>query len=398
MSMRLTGLLVALFAWAGAAHAQPGVGAEVDCSPPARQCPLIEIVGDRASSTRTFTGFADPALIADPLVAGRLWMAYSYLGGRPAQGADGRPVGIPHASTHLARSDDSGRTWYFDTVLWDSELVDDPEGRGPPSYFGSETPSLAVLRAGGETTWFSVRLSYFLEPVTAYEPRYATGWTMRVARATGPSPAALAVAAEVVLGVRTTALGYGAHVDLNALAPELTDCAMWNNPVVAIEAGRLFLIAECLAFDGRNINLDATRMVVLSTNATGEVAQWRWRYDGVLADRTLARAVGGERLVSATIVRGADGALLFIATPHIGREVFGQGCVVMELDSLAPPRVRRDSAGAPVVRARQTSRADRHFRTGACAYHPASVTGLITVEAHTTRGLRAALRATGLRP
>jgi hypothetical protein len=381
-----------------AAHAQPRSNLEIDCSPPSLHCPQVTIAGDSASSTRSFSGIADPAVVADPSAPDRLWLAYSYLEGKPARGANGRPVGVPHVSTRLARSDNGGASWRFERVLWDSELSEDPERRGPPSYFGSETPSLAVVHEAGRTTWFSVRLSYFLEPVTAYKPRYVTGWTLRVARAAGASPATLAGAPDAVLGVRTTAAAYGPNVDLNALSPQLSDCAMWNNPVVAAESGRLFLIAECLAFDGAKIDLGRTRMVVLSTEAAGEPEAWRWRYDGVLADRALAQAVGGERLVSATIVRGVDNTLLFIATPQTGSGMVGQGCVVMELDSLAPPRVRRDAAGAPVVRARQTSRADRRFRTGACTYHPASATGVITAAADTRRGLRSALRATGMRP
>jgi hypothetical protein len=397
MKMLKTTAMLAILACSNA-YAQPLRNSEIDCSPPSRHCPLVPIAGDSASSTRSFSGFADPAVVADPITPDRLWLAYSFLEGKPARGANGRPVGVPHVSTHLARSDNAGASWRFERVLWDSELAEDPERRGPPSYFGSETPSLAVVQQGGRTAWFSVRLSYFLEAATAYEPRYVTGWTMRVARAMGPSPAALASAPETVLGVSTTAAAYGANVDLNTLSPQLGDCAMWNNPVVAIESARLHLMAECLVFNGAEIDLDRTRMVVLSTEADGQPEAWRWRYDGVLADRALAQAVGGERLVSATIVRGADGALLFISTPQIGSGMIGKGCVVMELDSLAPPRVRRDATGVPVLRARQTSRADRRFRTGACTYHPASATGMITVAADTRRGLRSALRATGMRP
>lgn len=370
----------------------------LDCSPPALQCPEIRIVGDPPSRTRKFTGYADPALVADPAAAGRVWMAYSYLEGKPARRADGRPAGVPNVSTHLARSDDGGATWRFAGVLWDSPLTDDPEGRSPPSYLGSETPSIVADRRDGATTWFSVRLSYFLEPASAYEPRYATGWTMRVARAVGAAPAALAVAPEAVLGVRTTAAAYDADVDLNTVDPALADCAMWNNPVVAFESLRLFLVAECLVFNGREVNLDRTRMVVLSTDAAGPTKRWRWRYDGVLADRALAQSLGGETLVSATVVRGSDGALLFIATPQTGRQVFGQGCVAMELASLVPPRVSRDASGAPVIRVQQTSRGDARSRTGACAYVPQSATGLVTVGADGSRALRSALRSTGLKP
>ncbi|MBM3522206.1 MAG: hypothetical protein FJX57_04550 [Alphaproteobacteria bacterium] len=389
-------LTLALLALANTASAQ--APASVDCSPPFAACPLIAIAGDNVASTPTFKGFADPGLIADPARPGRIWMAYSYLGGRLATGADGRRVGVPHVATHLARSDDSGASWRFDSVLWDSELVADPEGRGPMSYFGSETPSLAALRGSNDTTWFSVRLHYFLEPESAYKPRYSTGWTMRVARAQGESPAALARAEEQTLGVRTTARGYGADVDLNAIAVELRDCAMWNNPAVFAQGPHLHLVAECLVFAGQAIVAARTRMVLLSTEHASAARQWRWRYLGVLADHATARDAGGERLVSGTIARGRDGALLLIASPHEGVSVIGRGCVVLELESLDPPRLRRDPAGAPVVRARQTGLADRSRRTGACSYDAASVTGIVTVTATSSRGLQTELRATGLRP
>lgn len=107
----------------------------------------------------------------------------------------------------------------------------------------------------------AARLSYFLEPVTAYEPRFATSWTMRVATAVGPTPAALASAPEAVLGTATTAVAYGVHARLTALAPQLSDCGLWNNPAIAYEGERLYLIAECLAFDGMLVSQARSRMV-----------------------------------------------------------------------------------------------------------------------------------------
>lgn len=389
---RLSRLALILLSPGGAAWAED----TVDCSRPAGSCPEIEIVGDRAAWTPTFTGFADPSLVADPIGANRFWLAYSYLTGKRATGAAGQLVGVPVVATHLARSDNGGKSWRFVSTLWDSELTADPEGKSRPSYFGSETPSLTFVRNGARTTWYSVRLSYFLEPESAYKPRYGTGWTMRVARAEGPSPASLARGDDAVLGVRTTAAAYGAHVDLNALAPELADCAMWNNPIVTAQSGRLYLVAECLVFRGTEIVAERTRMVVLSTDAAGAPKDWRWRYDGVLADHALAQALGGDQLVSAEIQRGRDGRLLFIATPQTDK--VGQGCVVMELESIDPPRVKRDPAGAPLIRARQTSVNDTSSHTGACAYAAGSATGLISVEATTRRGLQARLLATGLKP
>ena len=86
-------------------------GAEnvVDCSQPS-QCPAIEIIGDAPSRVPTFTGYADPSIVADPFNPNGFWLAYSYLTGKRAKGAWGQTVGVPHVATHLARSTDSGKT------------------------------------------------------------------------------------------------------------------------------------------------------------------------------------------------------------------------------------------------------------------------------------------------
>jgi hypothetical protein len=172
-------------------------------------------------------------------------------------------------STRLARSDDGGRRWQFERTLWDSPLVDDPERRGPASYFGSETAGLAAIAEAQGVTWYSVRLSYFLEPVTAYEPRYASSWTMRVAAARGDSPAGLARAEEAVLGTGTTHAAYGPHARLTAVDGAVRDCGMWNNPAIVAEAGRLYVIAECLVFEGTRVDERRTRIVVFRTTPDG---------------------------------------------------------------------------------------------------------------------------------
>ena len=221
---------------------------------------------------------------------------------------------------------------------------------------------------------------------------------MRVAKADGLSPVALARADDVVLGVKTTAAAYEPTLDLTSIAPELADCQMWNNPIVTAQNSRLYLVAECLVFRGTEIIAERMRMVVISTDPAGAPKTWRWRYDGVIADYALAKTLGAERLVSAEIQRGRDGKLLFGVSPQSGKGVFGLGCVMMELESLDPPRIKRDPSGAPIVRARQTSAVDSAWRTGACTYHADAATGLIAVGAQAVRGLRASLLATGLRP
>ena len=381
--------------------APPAAIPQVDCSRGTTGCPVIAIAGDSPSATATFSGYADPALRADPADPRRLWMLYSYLEGKPATSAGGQPVGVPVVSTKLARSSDGGATWTFDSRPWSSTLVADPEGPGPASYFGSETPNLAVRQSGTETIWYSVRLSYFLEPVTAYAPRFASSWTMRVASASGPTPAALASAPEAVLGTATTNAAYGVHARLTALSPQLAGCGFWNNPAIAYEGNRLYLIAECLEFDGTVLNETRSRMVVFRTDPNGPPASWSWEYAGVIADRALAAELGSARLLSADISRSRDGALLLVvALGGFSTSSAGQGCHALELASIDPPAVRRDAAGKPVVRGIETAAADAGWHTGACTHDPNSSTGMIAVAATTAAGggLQAELRATGLRP
>ena len=402
--MRLAALLMVLAALGGCGGARTTTQAPavpyrlVDCSADSPSCRPIFVIGDRPARTPSFTGYADPTLQHDPAVPGRIWMAYSYLEGRPARGANGEAVGVPVVSTHLARSDDGGKRWTLQGKLWDSPLVRDPEGRGPESFFGSETPSLAALRDAGGTTWYSVRLSYFLEPITGYAPRYATSWTMHVAAARGDSPAALVQAEEAILGTSTTHPAYRAHVRLTELAPELRDCAMWNNPAVTADSGRLYLLAECLVFRGKTLIDERSRVVIFRTAPAGAPPSWKWEYVGVLIDFPLARALGGKRVVSPDVSRGADGERILIVTPQDVSFV-GKGCVVLRLDSLDPPRIRRDASGAPLVLARQTSTPTPGWHTGACTHDAASATGTVTVGSNASvRGLQAELLATGLRP
>ncbi len=383
-----------------AATTPPPAPLAVDCSRGTTACTPISISGDTVAATPTFSGFADPALRADPTLANGVWMAYSRLGGKPATGAGGAPVGVPVVATHLARSDDGGASWRLEAKLWDSPLVADPEALGPASYFGSETPSLAVKRVGTQTTWYSVRLSYFLAPVSAYSPRYASSWTVRVAAAQAASPAALVGAPETVLGTTTTAAAYGAHLRLNSLSPALAACGLWNNPAITWHGERLHLITECVEFDGAATSATRSRIVVFSTDASGAPSTWSWRYAGVLADFATAQAFGGQRLVSADVSSGRDGQLQLTVAVHGGSTGdVGQSCQVLELASLDPPALARDGAGRLVVRATQTATADPSWHTGACTYDAAAATGLITVVANRAGGgLQTELRATALRP
>jgi hypothetical protein len=371
--------------------------ASVRCDRAGTTCPTIAIAGDPPSATSTWQGYADASVLSDPRGGARFWMGYTYLEGKLATSAGGQSVGVPHTSTRLAESTDGGRTWSRTAVLWDGPLATDPEGLGPASYSGSETPSIVAATEGSTVRWYGARLSYFLEPVSAYQPRYASSWTIRVSTATGDTPAVLAGAPEAVLGTATTATAYGVTARLTNLSSQLAGCGIWNNPSLALDGGRLFVLTECVEFDAQQVSDARSRVVVFSTVPSGSPASWVWRYDGVLADRGTATELGAARLVSANVSRTEQGKWMLMFSLHSGSGVVNQGCTGVELASLAPPALVRTN-GALNVLARVTNESDPNWYTGSCGHASGSATGIVAAAAVNSNGLQTDLRATRLMP
>lgn len=369
----------------------------VRCDRAGTTCPAITIAGDPPSVTTTWQGYADASVLSDPRGGSRFWLAYTYLEGKLATSAGGQPVGVPHTSTHLAESTDGGQTWSRTAVVWDAPLAADPEGLGPATYAGSETPSIVAAAEGSTTRFYGARLAYLLEPVSAYQPRYASSWTIRVSTATGGTPAVLAGAPEAVLGTATTTTAYGPTVRLTSLSSQLAGCGIWNNPTLALDGGRLFVLTECVEFDGQQVSDARSRVVVFSTVPSGAPASWVWRYDGVLADRATATELGAARLVSANVSRTEQGRWMLMVSLHSGSGMVNQGCTGVELASLASPALVRTN-GALNVLARVTNESDPNWYTGSCGHASGSATGIVAAAAVNSNGLQTELRATRVRP
>jgi hypothetical protein len=366
----------------------------------AGSCPAIGVSGDAPATTPgSFKGFADPALQADPNVPGRLWLAYSWPFIATGQTPTGEPVSMAAVASHLARSEDHGASFSFVGELYSAPVVLDPEGSGETGIASSETVSLAVLGSGGATTWYGAHLRYFLRPTTGYDPKYATSWTVRIGAAPSPDllgdPAVLAK--EVVVGVSTTATVYGATVKVDQLAGlPIQRCAMLNNPTLFARGGTLYLVVECLAFVGPQLDFAHSTMQVLATTPAGDPQTWSWRWVGTLADHSLAQELGNDTIQQPEVSEAADGTLLLVLTPaHADATVqvgtVGDGCVALELASIDPPALRRDCAGHAVVRARLAGTA-----MGSCAHDPSSVTGLVPTRQQS--GAQWMLYASGIRP
>jgi hypothetical protein len=360
-------------------------------------CPTIAIAGDApATNLGTFKGFADPHVMADPAVAGRVWLTYSWPHVVPGEDPDGNTVQLAAVQNRLARSDNGGASYQYQQVLWPDVALADPEGSGETGRISSETASLAHLTSGGVTTWYGAHLRYFLRPITGYNPKYATSWHVRVGAAA--TPAGLATAPEAVLGVTNTHAAYAVDARLDQVAGlPVPHCAMLNNPTLFARDATLYLIVECLAFVGQDADYANTSTQVFATTPAGAPSSWAWRHAGELADHAIATELGGDTILQPDVSLGADGELVALITPaHVDAAspvgTTGDGCVALELESLDPPRLARDCDGGLVIRKRVTG-----LGVGACTHDRDAVTGIVATSQGATGG-NWAIRASDLHP
>jgi hypothetical protein len=88
----------------------------LDCRGWSWDCPALIPRGESIDIS-LFRGMADPSVRQDP-ASGRLWMAYSW----PNMIASR----TPGVQLHLARSDDQGDTWTYDSTLLTNPLIRNP--------------------------------------------------------------------------------------------------------------------------------------------------------------------------------------------------------------------------------------------------------------------------------
>jgi hypothetical protein len=368
-----------------ATAALAGVEGEVDCA--GQACPELKINGDAASDLPNgqpspFRGFADPSIRRDPST-GRLWMAYSW----PSVKVNGagrmfrRPGGVEASvAIHLAFSDDNGDHWRYYGPLWDPTPERAPNGT--PGHTSHEVANLLPRQVGGKTIWYAARLDYFLPDVGGFRSRPPQSFRVRVFQAdTVPG---LADAPSETLGSARTDPAYGVDQNLTTLSPNVRQCHLWNEPALYSKGDQLYLTLSCRVFEGRRPNSIKQTLEVFSTRPDGPPNRWRWRYAGRLSGPQEAKELGGEDLTQIELANSRDGQLLAVVSPErFSDSLFDfvrTGCVAVAVASLDPPRLARTASGALDVRARIVDSDAGPHGTAACAYDPASSTGILLVK------------------
>ncbi len=392
-----TALAAALLLF-GATVTAAGAPARLDCRADSPDCPEVVIQGDPffrlpLIGMSPFRGYGDPSIRKDP-AGNRLWLSYSYLSVHPWPSPE-LGVGI-----HLASSDDGGDSWRFERALADSAGEIDPTPAAGPGVSVHEVSTLAPLTNDTGTRWFGMHLRYF-QPF-GEEGRRPQSIHFRLARSARPRR--LGRGPEAKLGAPLTDPAWRADLDLSTLDPDLWRCTLWTEPALYGLDGTLYMVAQCLAIDPTTgaRNRGAEFLGVFATDGRGPISALDWSWRGRLTRRRDATALGGQVLTQPDVARARDGSLLLLVTPkRLSPRERHLGCRALELDSLDPPRLRRDAAGRPVVRADIRSSDSTGLGPGLCAYDPASSTGILFVRTEIDLSIPDIvfrLHATGIHP
>lgn len=337
---------------------------EIDCRGDTQACPEFTINGD-PPDTSVFRGYADPSVRKDHN-SNRIWLAYSW----------------PHVTSaakvdiHLAHSDDEGKTFVFDKVLYQAKAEMDSK-TGKTGFASHEVVS---LWPGSDAQWYMARLQYHVEPGKG-PYGLADSFTTHVAKASNILD--LDKAPETSLHSNMTATQWTRNVNLNQLHGDLTSCGFYNEPAIYFRNGRLVLLLECLVFGmGGVTDEEKSFYAVFSTDPkAANPTQWQWKYDGKLAVHTEAKELGAGFVVELDIAPRPDGSLITLLTPSsyntsIQHDVH-HGCRVLKLTDSDPPSFVRENGKLSML-ASITASDLTPYGPGACGYHPASTqTGIV---------------------
>ncbi len=385
LGMRLAFAAIAFLACLPAAHAQSP--APFDCRADDGHCPELVIAGDPpyeipGYGLSPFRGYADPSFRTDPKT-GALWLSYSWVSLFPVPGGQpGKPIIDVGVSVHLARSTDGGKTFARVANIWKAEPQTYEKTQG---YSGHEVSTLAPTLSG----WAELALRYFNPRGDGNDFRpNSFNFEMREAA----DPEKLADAPVMRLGGPLTGKDWRPFTDLSAVAGVGLACPVWTEPSLFSDGPALYLLAQCKT----PANPAKGYLALFVREASG------WRSLGALTTPADAAALGGNELTQADLARSRDGSVLLIVTPNVvkGKDEHHLGCTVLGVASLDKPQLRRSPDGALDIRVRIVSSDSAQNGPGACAYDPASSTGVLLTRRifSKEKGIVFSIHATGLHP
>jgi len=293
----------------------------------------LVILGDKVQG-----GIYDPSIEYSP--DGKTgWLAYSSVTG------DFKPVG-PYVHTHLARSDDHGRSWHFVKEICRS--VDDslkrPGSNPLPGVWRYEVPSLCYNPTDHGREWNLFVHKYFWNAQKDRMIDYS--W---IALRTASDPAGQWSEEVPLFGTGEVLLpGAGrwprdpyhqTKVDLNQLSPKLMDAVGYSEPGTIVWDGTIYMSLTVLRPWGPD------RIVLLASKDHAAT----WRFVNNLVSRKDAKLFGYSFFDGSSLA--ADrGKVFLLAVPGSPR-LMHDGTVAFEFESLTDGRLKQTPDGSPLVAA-----------------------------------------------
>jgi hypothetical protein len=274
-------------------------------------------------------GFYDPSLEYDDKGTG--WLAYSR-------------VEIPKSvSTELATSTDHGRTWRrVATINQSTDGTADVRGKSVEGTWRYETPSL--LRDPSDVP--ERRWKLFTQRYLAFDPygdadrAFDAGWIelRTAARPEGPwSPPVRLFGSK----------GSGARVDLNALSPELSANAYYNEIGSIVVDGVIYLSLDASPTESGLGEWSKRRVILVASPDHGET----WKYAGTLTRYEDAEAFGYRVFTGSSLVRSKN-RIFALLTPSGAFEKDNKnhdGTYVVEFEDIATAKLKRGPDGKLLV-------------------------------------------------
>ncbi len=344
-------------------------------------CPEITIQGDPVAtlpdgSLSPFRGTADPSIRKDPTTDNKFWLSYSW----PTVHTQANGKLVPAVDIHLASSIDGGKSWQSQGPLWPSTAATDPVHNNAPGYTVHEVSNLLPVSNNGSVNWYGARWTYFVPEDGGYKSLETTGKSsQRMEIMQASTPMGLSTAQVSILGGASTSPSWGTiDTNLSTLSPELKSCDFLE-PALYYDSSTLYMSLTCFQIG----------VVVFSTQPTGDIHSWKWKYNGVLMPNANASKLGlngASGFTQGELAKDSKGQLVAIMSPSnkasasVGLNHFG--CWIFAVQSLDSPSLAVDSSGKLQIVATVTASDLGAAGPGSCGYDPASATGVIIARRH----------------
>ena len=340
-------------------------------------------------------GIFDPSIALDP-GNGRLWMSYSAVDPSVLW-----PANVNVVATHLAYSDDNGKTW---TASSNGELIN--------NYLDVTLPSASPDDAG---TWVNEVSQLIYDPGANATERWKILWhhyllinNVRhfehgwIAMKAASTPEGLAAATEIKLfagylydsandtagGTTRSPVGGAPQIQLDtALDPALSTC-VFSVPGMYTTNSAVYLSLLCVHLGNINTPADDNHLIVLlkcgsPCNAASAAS---WSYLGTALQNSDALAFGFDTGFSASGMFESAGNVYLVATPVQTAGApwpdYYSGCRIFRFANIDSALLQMSGSQPMLIGSVNGTAASFN---GACAFHAsASMSGMLYSEFNTS--------------